>query len=265
MNWFKGKSVVVPIDYSDASIGAVRFAEQIADYVEAIHAIHVIPQINDPYVGYAGSVLDAPFGTQTQQGFETWLDEHRSNAVLTTAVKVGDPGLTIADYASVFENGLIVMPSHGRTGISHVFMGSVAERVVRHAGCPVMILKSVSSKDQKAIVFNKSPVIVPFDFSEEAIAAIEVAKQFISEGRDLHVVHVIPNLSLADSVVNWDAAGDEKRKRDVRDAMQKSLANIVNDDARLDVGIGDPGHVLVDLAKQIDAGLVVISSLGRTG
>ena len=47
--------------------------------------------------------------------------------------------------------------------------------------------------------------------------------------------------------------------------MQKSLANIVNDDARLDVGIGDPGHVLVDLAKQIDAGLVVISSHGRTG
>jgi nucleotide-binding universal stress UspA family protein len=56
-------------------------------------------------------------------------------------VRFGDPGREIAAHAEELHAELIVMPSHGRTGLSRLFIGSVAERVVRLAHCPVLILK----------------------------------------------------------------------------------------------------------------------------
>jgi nucleotide-binding universal stress UspA family protein len=53
----------------------------------------------------------------------------------------GDPGHEITDYAERVEADLIVMPSHGRTGLSRLLIGSVAERVIRLAHCPVLVLR----------------------------------------------------------------------------------------------------------------------------
>ena len=54
---------------------------------------------------------------------------------------IGDAGSEIVSYADRVSAELIVIPSHGRSGIKHLLMGSVAERVVRHAHCPVLVLK----------------------------------------------------------------------------------------------------------------------------
>ena len=55
---------------------------------------------------------------------------------------LGDPGHQIAEFAKEAGAGLIVMPSHGRTGLTHLLIGSVAERVVRFAHCPVLVLRN---------------------------------------------------------------------------------------------------------------------------
>ncbi|MGB3296888.1 MAG: universal stress protein, partial [Phormidesmis sp.] len=60
---------------------------------------------------------------------------------LNFSIEMGDPTAEIIDYAEQENIGLIVMPSRGRTGISRFFMGSIAERVVRFAHCPVLVLK----------------------------------------------------------------------------------------------------------------------------
>ncbi len=84
-----------------------------------------------------------------RQAGETWdgtarvylaeyLRGHRLPGV-TSAVCVGDPGFAIADYARAHNADLIVIPSHGYHGIKRLLLGSVAERVVRHAGCPVLV------------------------------------------------------------------------------------------------------------------------------
>ena len=56
-------------------------------------------------------------------------------------VEIGDPGHRIADVAAKLGADLIVMPSHGRTGIERMLIGSVAERVLRLAHCPVLVLR----------------------------------------------------------------------------------------------------------------------------
>ena len=62
------------------------------------------------------------------------------DSALTFAIKIGEPTTEIIDYAEENEIDLVVMPSRGRTGISRFFMGSIAERVIRYAHCPVLVL-----------------------------------------------------------------------------------------------------------------------------
>ena len=57
-------------------------------------------------------------------------------------VSFGDPGSEIAAFAKTEKADLIVLPSHGRTGLRHLLIGSVAEKVVRLAHCPVLVLRS---------------------------------------------------------------------------------------------------------------------------
>ena len=61
---------------------------------------------------------------------------------LALRVEFGEPGYRIAEVAKELGIGLIVIPSHGRLGISRVFLGSVAERVLRRATCPVLVLRA---------------------------------------------------------------------------------------------------------------------------
>ena len=64
-----------------------------------------------------------------------------NTAGVRTIIREGDPGLMIADYADEVHADLIVMPSHGYHGVKRLLLGSVAERVLRHANCPVLVLR----------------------------------------------------------------------------------------------------------------------------
>jgi len=63
------------------------------------------------------------------------------NEQVHVTIRFGDPGHEIAAYAEEIDAGLIVVSSHGRTGLRHLLLGSVADRVVRLAKCPVLVLK----------------------------------------------------------------------------------------------------------------------------
>ena len=78
-----------------------------------------------------------------------FLDEflcRHEMAGFSSVVTIGNPGLKITEFAS--ENGvdLIVLPSHGNSGLKRVLLGSVAERVLRHAECPVLVLRRMDKE-----------------------------------------------------------------------------------------------------------------------
>jgi len=106
-------------------------------------------------------------------------------------------------------------------------------------------------------------VVVPYDFSTESLAAVQLGRQFVESPKSLHVVHVLPELTATEPGVIWATVDDASRMTHAREAMQERLKDF--GDVELNIGFGDPGHVITDLAQEIGADLIVIPSHGRTG
>lgn len=141
MSWIPKERVVVPVDFSDRSIAAVEAALTLVADATHLHIIHVLPPMLDYEAGLVWTNLhDEARVEQAQKTLRERLPDDRYQGYHLSVV-VGDPGHEIADFAADVQADLIVLPSHGRTGLSRMLIGSVAERVVRLAHCPVLVLK----------------------------------------------------------------------------------------------------------------------------
>lgn len=141
MPWPGKKKVLVPVDFSEASLSAVPLGLELVDEPSNLCVLHVAREVvrGDP-----GFPWD-PLGEATQRGqLEKVLRDDLAEALesgVQAEIAFGDPGTEIAKFAADGGFDLIVMPSHGRTGLSRILIGSVAERVTRLAHCPVLILR----------------------------------------------------------------------------------------------------------------------------
>jgi nucleotide-binding universal stress UspA family protein len=144
MNVFANKPVIVPVDLSPASDWALEYALEFASSPGLVTALHVglpYPAVEPPYM----YLIDEP--SRRTQLEAAVRDRFAGEKYRRVRLKVlyGDPGHEIANYAREQGAALIVMPSHGRTGLSHLLIGSVAERVVRYAPCPVLVLRGMKA------------------------------------------------------------------------------------------------------------------------
>jgi nucleotide-binding universal stress UspA family protein len=141
MAWDPKKKVIVPFDFSDESIEALDTALSLATGPSSVHLVHVLPELS---LGEAGVIWDEIKNENRIEHAREAIVAKLSDpkyAELKIDVEIGDPGHRIADVAKKLSADLIVMPSHGRTGIAHMLIGSVAERVLRLAHCPVLVLR----------------------------------------------------------------------------------------------------------------------------
>jgi nucleotide-binding universal stress UspA family protein len=143
---FKLTKILVPIDFSDCSKKALQYAVPFAKlFGAAITLLHVV------HVSYVGGpefgALDFPLAeadlrkSAEKQLAELAAREVRQQAAAETLVRTGQEVMEIVDAAKKLESDLIIISTHGRTGLKHVFMGSVAENVVRLAPCPVLVVR----------------------------------------------------------------------------------------------------------------------------
>jgi nucleotide-binding universal stress UspA family protein len=140
MPWLPKKNVVVPIDFSEESLDALATARELVADASSLHLVHVLPYLE---VTEPGVIWEAIDDASRRKHAEDALRE-RIGADFPGAkifIAFGDPGREIAEYAQTSGAELIVLPSHGRTGLSRLLIGSVAERVVRLAHCPVLVLR----------------------------------------------------------------------------------------------------------------------------
>lgn len=141
MSWLPKKTVVVPIDFSGKSVEAISAALEMVEEASSIHAIHVVVPLGNMSPGMEwGAIDDQSREDAVQDHFSEFLTEHGFSGV-TTVVRVGDPGMEISEYAREASSDLIVIPSHGFHGLKRFVLGSVAERVIRHAECAVLVLR----------------------------------------------------------------------------------------------------------------------------
>lgn len=138
--------IIVPFDFSEYAEKAFLWAQSLAERWGArLLLLHVVPQPSYPtnVLGVHFNVMD--FEASLWSEAEARLTEFVSRAA-TTAVPIdirvvkGEPFADICRVAEEERADLIVMGSQGRTGLSHVLLGSVAERVVRYAPCPVLVV-----------------------------------------------------------------------------------------------------------------------------
>ncbi|MGE0759900.1 MAG: universal stress protein [Pirellulaceae bacterium] len=141
MNWLPKQKVIVPVDFSDDSLAAVGTALQLVEDLSHVTVVHVLQEVSvlEPTEGWQ------PIDTNSRvrhvrEALRERL-EASGHAGVRLEVLVGDPGHEIADLAAREHAELIVLPSHGRTGLKRLLIGSVAERVVRLAHCPVLVLR----------------------------------------------------------------------------------------------------------------------------
>jgi nucleotide-binding universal stress UspA family protein len=141
--------ILCPIDFSDSARFAVaRAAALVAPGGAGITLLHVIeppPSYGDEPV--ASDFLDT-VGARATQLVARWADELRAKVDVPVAaeVRIGSPAahaLAVLEADPTFD--LVVMGSHGRTGLGRALLGSVAEKVVRHAPCPVLVARDRSA------------------------------------------------------------------------------------------------------------------------
>lgn len=139
-NWPQGK-VAVPIDFSDESFDALQRALEIVDSPSQVAVVHVLEDLPPNEPGLIWSVVDKESRVRhVKEELAKRLQGEKYSGI-ETKVLFGDPGEQIAKCAEQDQVELIVMPSHGRTGLKRLMIGSVAERVVRLAHCPVLVLR----------------------------------------------------------------------------------------------------------------------------
>lgn len=138
--------ILHPTDFSDLSEGALRYALQFArDYEAALHVVHVVDEAYQYWMSMVPNtmpvgapVVDDVVRTSTES-LERFVADKIGDKVKSVAqVLSGNPAIEIVRYASDQAIDLIVIGTHGRGGLSHMLLGSVTEKVVRKAECPVL-------------------------------------------------------------------------------------------------------------------------------
>ncbi len=138
--------ILVPVDFSDTSVAAMKAAIELALELNAeLQVIHVCQMhASDLLEGSMGdaSAIESQAISEAEKKLEGFIKEYLSNGIsISTTISTGDPHDVINQMAKEINADMIVMGTHGRTGLSHMVMGSVAENVLRHAEVPVMSIR----------------------------------------------------------------------------------------------------------------------------
>jgi nucleotide-binding universal stress UspA family protein len=143
---FRLKNILVPIDFSDCSKKALQYALPLARLHDAaITLLYVVPgamYVSGEYGPLNYASLEAEIRRNGGKQLAKLAAEEVPRALRAdTLVRTGSPSVEIIELAKELAADLIVTSTHGRTGLKHVLLGSVAEHIVRHAPCPVLVVR----------------------------------------------------------------------------------------------------------------------------
>lgn len=142
------KQILVATDFSEPSSVALTYGMDLArSYGATLHVIHVIEDLIAFYgadVGLALADVEQKVEASVQRELEAMIARHHGHRVniVTTVKRASNVARTITEYASANPIDLIIVGTHGRGAVSRLLVGSVAERVVRSAPCPVLTVRA---------------------------------------------------------------------------------------------------------------------------
>lgn len=250
------KKIIVPIDFSEHSEYALEAAVKLAKNNNAeILALHML-EMSDAVLNSTDSEQNQKaifFLRLAEKRFNEFLDKpYLKGANITPIVKHFKVFSEVNDVANEHNADLIVMGSHGSSGLSEIFVGSNTEKVVRHADIPVLVLKHRFDKS------NLKDVVFAIDFSPESVAVyLKASKLFKTLNVKLHLLYV----NLPSDRFRSTNEIDEI----VTSFLMKSDGNLDNlkninfvSDYTVEKGV-------LNFANKLGADLIAVSTHGRTG
>lgn len=249
------KNILVPCDFSKPAVNAFRFAIDLAKKTKGVvYAIHIVelPAISDPVLMPVAAFekdFMSDLKEKTESRFEKLISKYNSAGVeIKTEVAFGAPFRVIEEKISKRKIDLVVMGTHGATGIREYFIGSNAEKVVRRSKVPVLVLKDYYRGPIKDIVF---PNTLETEKQEKLIEKVKELQAFFKA--KLHIVYVnTPTNFTADDITT------ERLKRFVqRYGIRNYTLNVYN------YPFEESG--IIQFTKNIKGDLIAMRTHGRQG
>jgi nucleotide-binding universal stress UspA family protein len=259
--------ILCSTDFSTGSEQALRVAVRMARETGAelvlAHAWYIPPSaysLEAPFPPYVvQGVVD-----DSQRALDAAVKEAKAGGAkhVTGKLLTGVPWMQIVGELEKQAYDICIIGTHGRTGLARVLLGSVAEKIVRHAPCSVLAVRP----DGDARPFHH--VLVPTDFSESATHALDLAATLVEPTGSITVVHVIEvPVAYSGEVPITDFARDlDKRAAAALDKEVERIKRATKVPVTARSRIGYPGAqtlAVLDDDRSID--LVVMGSHGRTG
>ncbi|MEW6003792.1 MAG: universal stress protein [Stygiobacter sp.] len=140
------KNILVPIDFSDYSKNALKYAVEFAKtFTAKLYLIYVVEPMIYPADFSMGQIAipstDIDIQSRAEEEFKKLTNEIDKSLQVETIIKTGKPFVEINETALEKNIDLIIIATHGHTGVEHLLFGSTAEKVVRKAPCPVLTLR----------------------------------------------------------------------------------------------------------------------------
>jgi nucleotide-binding universal stress UspA family protein len=255
--------ILLPFDGSDGAAAVLHHAGELAHWADAtVHVVYVADTNRDSVTVVEGETVDA-LARKGETVVEEAAEALESLGVpYNTDVVQGNPAPTIVDYAERYDLDLVVMPTHGREGVSRYLIGSVSEKVVRLSTVPVL---TVRMEADETLAFPYETVLVPTDGSAAATHAAEhVVSLAAALDATVHALSVVDDRALGPDVRSTVAAtAGEEAAADAVEAVV-SMADEAGDVVR-HVEHGSPVEVILDTVESNDVHAVGMGTTGRRG
>ncbi|MDX1636413.1 MAG: universal stress protein [Balneolaceae bacterium] len=261
----KNIKILVPLDFSELSTKALtaafKFAKLFDGTITPFHAYLPISEMEGPYMLGVGTTPTEDYD-EIEKTLKERLDdiagEHVERQYLRDSIiSVGNAAHSIVEEAKDFD--MIVMSTHGRTGFTRFFLGSVAEKVLRISHVPVLVV----DKESEIGPINK--ILTTTDFSENSHAAFPLVKDIATaSGAQVELLNVL----------SYDPQHDEEPDEGKISLRNKRLEIVVKEEmheisdqlsTRVIVSSDTPHETILNHNLENPADLVVMATVGRTG
>lgn len=269
----KIRKIVCPVDFSEESKRALEHAAVLARWFEAdLAVLHVMPLLPTMFGMASPMVVEAVAPATTQElvrDLAAFVGETCTPVPNTqTVIRSGSAASEILRFAEESAAGLLVLGTHGRTGFERFMLGSVTEKVLRKAPCPVLTVPKRCEGQPEKPLFAR--IVCGADFSPASDRAVEYALSLAQEANAhftlLHVLDWLPGKELAD-FPQFDA--EAYRARAIG-AARRQLEALVPEEARnwcepdLRISCGKAYRQILRVAEDEHAELVVLGVHGAT-
>jgi nucleotide-binding universal stress UspA family protein len=272
----KVKKILLPTDFYPCAEQALEHALYLTkEYGAELHMLHVTVfyqgDIHNPAACFYNiDEIDQRMKDLAIMEMKSMLNSRAED--LDRVVMTQKQGRAAADailkYADSNDIDLIVMGTHGRRGLGHLLLGSVAEKVVRLAECPVLTIRA---REELQRIKGCGRILVPLDYSEHAKVALNHAREIaFTYGAKLQLLHVIEETAVPDFYGMGESTSHLRRdvlRERAKNAMQELSAGSTGPevDTELHVIEGYAPRDIVEFAANNHSDLIVIATHGLTG